>query len=69
MTTGRINQVTILNGGPQRAPRYPLMQAEQFTVALSGQRPRSVFSVAAVYYIRCPYARVNSEFRGARLRH
>jgi len=39
MTTGRINQVTILNGVPRRVPRYPLTRAEQFTVALSGQRP------------------------------
>ncbi len=31
MTTGRINQVTILTGGPRASPRPAVKQAEQFT--------------------------------------
>ena len=37
MTTGRINQVTILNGDSRGSLRHPLMQAEQFTVVRWGE--------------------------------
>lgn len=39
MTTGRINQVTILEGTARRPTPDSPKQAEQFTVARSGQQP------------------------------
>ena len=61
MTTGRINQVTILNGLPRGVPRYPRSQAEQFTVAFSGLTTQVGFSVSRPFHevsLHTPYRRV-----------
>ena len=62
MTTGRINQVTIINGYPGGPPIPARTQAEQFAVALSALLP---FSTQGSSIQAQAYTCVNGEIRGA----